>query len=140
MIQNCSLQQLEETSLVGLTSLAVIDLSQNVLSYIYPKTFMNLTKLGKICVSENFLRELDIWPLYVGLFNECNSIPQINSSFNFISKFTNKAHFVFTKDELVRINSYLDLSFNSIQHFTDIPHGYGITNISNMEALWTGNF
>ncbi len=117
----------------GLTDLAEIRLSNNLLIDLQPELFLpiaNSTKLTLIDVSYNRLASLDIWPMY---FRAEGFVA--NAIYNRVSTFTNRLHYKYTCNEQRRYGSTLLLENNNVRHITDMITGYGFKGPHDINLL-----
>jgi len=113
----------------GLNTLKYLLLSHNMIASIGLRVFSNqsdLINLMWIILSHNLLQSLEPWPYIRGLRGSINSKIEIDTSFNLISKFTNKIEW--QCDCSQPSYAYIDVSFNYIRHIRDILDGWNITN------------
>lgn len=123
------ISELQDGLFDGLSDLVKIDVSYNIISSIGLRLFntsSNLTSLRDVNMEENKLQTLEPWPFYLGLNGRLEARTTISLCNNDISTFTNGMGWQANCSKMVVVLDLI-LCRNSIKHFSDLLHGWGMS-------------
>ena len=136
------LTEIQDGLFDGLSSLQSLNFTDNIISTIGRRVFTNasnLTSLTSVDFTYNSLTSVDTWPYILGsIAGKLNQIVNVFFGHNNISYGTNLGGLNLGCKWKYPTYLFVDASYNSIQHISDIYLGLGIRSPTDLRCIQNG--